>query len=90
MCKRTQNEDNEDENSNNSNTASSNHETPPHLRKKNKQTTRKVDSNHEPNSYSSNIEVREDYIDIISKTTLNCFINIEMKMKMQLNHLYTR
>ena len=55
------------------NTASSSNETPPHLRMKNKETTRKVESNHEPNSYSINIEVGEDYIDIVNKTTFNVF-----------------
>ena len=53
--------------SNASNTASSSHETPPHLRKKNKQITRKNESNHEPNSFSINIEVREDFIHIVNK-----------------------
>ena len=44
--------------------------TPPHLRKKNKQTTRRIESNHEPNSYSINIEVKEDYIDRVNKNNL--------------------
>ena len=84
-------EDGEDDTINASNTASSSHETPPRLKTKSKQTTRKHESNHEPNSHSINIEVREDYIDIVNKkTTLNYFIYIETKMNMQLNHLYTR
>ena len=41
--------------------------------KKAKQTTRTVESNHNPNSYSINIEVREDYVDIVNKHNLKLF-----------------
>ena len=63
----------DDDNNNASNTASSSNETPPHLGNNKTQTTRKVESNHEPNSYAINIEVREDYIDIVNKNNLQLF-----------------
>jgi len=40
---------------------------------KRKKTTRKNESNHAPNSYSINIEVNEEYIDIANKNNLQLF-----------------
>ena len=69
--KEHKNEDqDEDDNNNASNVASSSGEAPLHLLKMKKETTRKTESNHEPNSHSINIEVGEDYIDIVHKNNL--------------------
>ena len=38
-----------------------------------KQTPRKNESNHAPNSYSISIEVSEEYIDIVNKNNLQLF-----------------
>ena len=82
MEKKSGVEDEEHEDNNNDTTSSSN-ECPPHLQKNEKQTARNIESNHAPNSYSSNIEVSEEYIDIANKTIFNYFIYIEVRMRMQ-------
>ena len=44
-----------------------------HIYKRKKQTARNNESNHAPNSYSINIEVSEEYIDIANKNNLQLF-----------------
>ena len=44
-----------------------------HIYKIIKQTARKNESNHAPNSYSVNIEVSEEYIDTANKNNLQLF-----------------
>ena len=64
--------ENEDNNTD-TNTASSSTETPLHLQKNKAQTTRQIESNHAPNSYSIHSEVSEEYIAIANKNTLQLF-----------------
>ncbi len=56
-----------------SDTATSSNDTPPPHIKQAKQTTRKVESNHDPNSYSIHIGVIGDYMDIVNKNNLQLF-----------------